>query len=226
MARAHGIDRRRHARIKLPTVTAAIYPVLTYNGNPLPFVDVSIGGACVQDPKEILSPEIGHVVRLELLWPNGKEPLLARVVAASQHVRRHLHFQNLSASSLDRLSTLVRMGTSGQKMRQVTLTNGPVQWGAIELWTGLNGDSLTFFDTSEKLSDLSTCAMNLSLFVTLPPRIGHVSDPTRTRPARGGEVADCLVCLVNIPEPSPRVARLIETLVARSHQWLATGSGS
>jgi hypothetical protein len=227
MARVHGMDRRRHTRIRLPAVATPAFPELRYNNIALPIVDLSVGGACIKDLKESLSGEVGHMIRMQLWWPGGEqESLDVRVVAASRHFNRHLHFQSLGPASLTRLSMLVRCGSAGYRMRMAPMIkSGPAQLQAVELWTGVNGDSLAFFDTGEKFAELSCCATTIAFFSQFGPRVISRNDSTHSRPAKPIEVADALVCLVNIEGASPRVLKLIEILTSRAHQWMNTGSG-
>ena len=226
MARAHGIDRRRHTRVKLPPVTTPFFPYLSYNRIPLPIVDLSIGGACISDAKEHLTGEVGHVLRLDLCWPVDTESLDVRVVAASRHFNRHLNFQNLSPGSLARLSLLVRCGSAGQRMHLAPSFNtGAVKLQASELWVGVTGDSLAIFDGGSTTALLSSCATTIAFYANALPRVLLNQEGDKSRPALPVEMADALVCLVNIGVPSPRLQRLIDSLVGYIEQRAKAGGG-
>lgn len=225
MARVHGIDRRKHTRVRVPAVAIPLFPYLNYNQVRLPLIDVSIGGACINDLKQYLTGEVGHTVRMDLCWPKDTETLDVCVIAASRHTNRHLKFQNISPGSLARLSMLVRSGSAGQKMRLApSLSSSVIQLQATELWTGVNGDSVTLFDTGEKTALVCCCATTVAFYNGLPPQTVLKRDGSNTRPALPVEVADALICLVNIENPSPRVSRLIMSVSSHAHQWAKTGT--
>ena len=227
MARVHGFDRRRHTRVKLPpSVVTPLFPQLKYNQISLPVIDVSIGGARIDDANENLTGEVGHLVRMDLCWPNEFETLDVRVIAASCATNRHLNFQNLSPGSLARLSMIVRHGSAGQKLRLVTAPKGgPVQLHSAELWTGINGDSLAFFDNSDKIALFTACATTIVFGADGPPRTLLNPSGSESRPAHSVELADALVVLVNIPRPTARLLSLIRQLTTQTHLWSKTGSG-
>jgi hypothetical protein len=225
LARVNGLERRKHTRIKLPSVTSPVYPRLFVKDITLPVVDLSVGGVCVQDTRDNLSTEVGHIVELTIAWPDQRETVKARVVAFSRHINRHLQFQDLSPGALTKISLMVRAGGAGQKLRPApVLKNGPVQLHAVELWTGINGDSIVFHGDGAKVADLTFLNLSMSFYTDIGPRVSPVRNPGQSRPARPLEVADALIFLVNIPNPSPRIQRLIETLTKGSHKWLNTGS--
>lgn len=178
-------------------------------------MDLSVGGACVQDPNNRLGLEIGKLHNLELRVLDRQESLQCRLVGISRNINRHLQFLNLSPQALTQIALLVRYGVSGQKLRPVQSTSPHIlRLQAAELWTGSHGDSLAFYEPGELHAVLSINGMSLQFFHHLPPRLQMGADPQKSRPAKIGELADVLTCLENIQQPSPRAIELKAVLTA------------
>jgi hypothetical protein len=226
LARINGIDRRKFTRVKVPATTVNLFPRLRVQNSELPVIDLSIGGACVKDVQGIFQDKVGQEVALTLHWPTETEELKAKVISTSNQVNRHLQFSNLSPGSVARFGILVRSGAAGLKIRQTPSgRDTPVRLEAQELWTGMGGDNLVFFAHEKPLAQLTALTRTTQFFPGQTPRIALGPKGAETREALPHEIADALVCLANIPEPSTRLLRLIEFLCSRPDLWQVARSG-
>lgn len=225
IARRTGLAHRALTRIVLPDSTTGCFPSLSFENEVLPIVDISVGGACVRDPNDSVLNFLSQDIDLELILGDQSEPLRARVVGVSRHVNRHLQFLNLSSKNQMWLESLVRVGTFGQKLKQSkSLLLAPARLNVVELWTGVQGDGLVFYDSSEVDAEMTIGPVTIRFFHHQGPRVQVGEDFEKTREAEPSEVMEALLCLVNIDPPSERVSELIAKLNHPAPRLQKTGS--
>ncbi|MGE0764092.1 MAG: hypothetical protein AB7N80_12500 [Bdellovibrionales bacterium] len=226
LAREHGLDRRLKARVRLPAHNADYLPIFKNSSRELTVVDLSVGGVCLLDFQDFLLNHLSQTVPLTLQWPDREEWIMARVAGVSRHTHRHLQFLELSEQSQKQIKVLVQMGSYGQKITQVRdLKQSPAQLLVTELWTGLQGDGLVFYDSADTLAELTMGLITVRFHHSIAPQVVLDPDRNKTRPALNKEISDALICLANIPEPSGRLKDLLLRLSTPTQPWLTTGSG-
>lgn len=224
LARQHGLDRRRFARITLPKADLGIFPVIRYSGREMPIVDMSVGGVCLFDGEDLLSQQLSQDIEIALIWPTRVDLVKSKIVGVSRHNHRHLQFLDLPEVSYNEIETLVRIGSRGQKIAQVlTLKRGPVRLEVEELWTGYQGDGLVFYDEQDSYCEL-TLFNRTYVFSRSQPHL-VVEDAETGREASVQEIADAVICLANVNQPTLRILTLLSDLVIRPSLPLkSTGS--
>src|SRR5689334_11825069 len=80
-----GVERRSNVRVRYPNVAFNKLPEIFYSNYKFKVKDVSVGGCCLLDPEQVLGPQVGHDVELEMHWPTGIEKVKARIVARVDH---------------------------------------------------------------------------------------------------------------------------------------------
>lgn len=154
MAHKLGVERRRSPRVRYPQSVTAGLPGVYLDDQGLRVSDVSVGGCCVLDPREILGCSIGVEVTLELRWPDKRTSVRSRIVGRVDH-RRHIQFLDLSAELQKKLSAGMSSGIRGTALRRglKSETGGGPTLQAREIWNSLNGDTLTLEEGMHRLAE-------------------------------------------------------------------------
>lgn len=203
-----GVERRYSPRAKFPDQAAFVtLPTILFSGQIIRMRDLSVGGCCLWDSKELLGPQIGQDVLLTMRWKDADEPVRARIVSRVDH-RRHVQFLNLQSSRQDQIKSLIAPGIAGLDMRPSSLSvgsPGPIL-DAKEIWTSLKGDSLTIEEDVHRLAAAHINGLDLIILREAWPTTKEKS------PASPREFEALLLFLANIPNPSQNVKALLEKL--------------
>lgn len=222
IAKSHGIDRRRHRRVLFPPGNFKTLPSLMRGDVDLPVVNLSVGGACVEDLDDVILPQLGDIVELQIRWMNQSLPVKVRVAGASKHIQRHLEFMYLPETLLKSFAVLVNMGAIGQGLTQAMPDEtGAIKLGVSELWTTLAGENLRIVNSSEIYATLTT-EKEEWIFpkAGAPYRRGRQGDLLATTE----ELAGLLVMVSNITSPSVAIRELRIYLGRQTEALRPTGS--
>ncbi len=208
LAKHLGVERRANPRIKLPLNAAfATLPSFLFSGQLLKLHDLSLGGCCLLDPKEVLGVSIGQEVVLVLRWPWGDEDLACRIVGRV-HDRRHIQFLNMPFERQEKIKALIAPGLAGLHLRQVDLESdhGPVL-NAHELWTSVHGESIIFREDHRQTAVIHLQQENLILTTQGWPSLddGSLASPR--------QFEGLLLFLANVPNATPKLQSLVSRMI-------------
>lgn len=205
-----GVERRLNARVRYPRLPVCKLPEAAHRGMLLELHDISAGGCCLFDPEEVLGPQIGQEIELELRWTTGNEKVRARIVGRVND-RRHIQFLDLTPTRQSQLRRYMTAGVRGGAIRRHGNALGhdipPLM--AAEIWSSFHGDSLIVENDEHRLAQIQLFDESFLIFKDAWPARG----PERT-PCTKIELEQLVLFVVNIPQPSGGVSRLRETLEA------------
>lgn len=206
-----GVERRFNPRAKVPENAAFVtLPTALFGDQIIRMRDLSVGGCCLWDNKEVLGPQIGQEIRLSLRWSDSEDQIQARIVSRVDH-RRHIQFMDLPAGRQEQIKNLIAPGIAGLDVRPASLplSDGPVL-EAREVWTSLKGDSLTIEDDVHRVASVHIRGHDIFVMKEAWP---VVKDKC---PASPREFEALLLFLANIPNPSQGIKTLLAKLVKLS----------
>lgn len=212
MATKMGIERRRFVRVKYPELeeSYSALPEIGFETSLFRVMDISVGGCCLFDPKELLGAQIGQDIELNFIWTGKIDKVKSRICGRVDH-RRHIQFMDLSNERVEQLKKSMLPGVRGQAMKVVAhYDNGPVL-EADEVWNSPHGDAVTFENHVHRYAQIFMLNTSYSIFREAWP----VKD--NNKPSTPKDLEQLLMFLSNIPMPSLRLKGLITTL----HQMLA-----
>jgi hypothetical protein len=201
-----GIERRQNIRIRVPTVQLRKLPKIEINNYDFKMADLSVGGCCLLDPAEVLGSRAGNVVTFDFKWNGESTRLKARIVA---QVFRRIHVQFMDLS--ERLAEEIKMHTaSGARGLWLNSHSRSVDKGpslmASEMWSSPYGDSVVIFEDKHRIAEVFLYGITYTLFRQTWPMKSPDIALSRL------EVADLLLFLCNIPNPSDWICALVTSL--------------
>ena len=224
LARKLNLDRREQVRIRVPEIPCSLAPRFLISGSEFPLVNISMGGVCLKDMQNIFSNEVGQELVVTMNWLDTTSLVRCRMVAISKHVQRHLCFVDLPPHLSQRIGKMVEAAMPGIKLRPLPILKySPAQTEALELWTGVGGESLAFYGADDLVAELVTVNLTYKFFQKIPPRVQLNETPTRTRPVKHQELFQALLLLENVERPSYRIVQLIVHLIAQKNLWSQVG---
>ena len=210
LARNLGHERRKHARVAYPARTTATLPSIRFQDQGIRIHDISEGGVCLLDEKDILGSNVGNEVLLHMLWhKDDSEPVRSRIVARGAH-RRHIQFLDFSEKSAKRLREAMRAGLAAHGMNQAL---APMAFGgplieALELWHAPTGETLVLREDVHRLAELRCLGHDYILFKrSWPKRADNLSQSIPVE-----EFFALILFVSNIPTPTPLVKNLLAEL--------------
>lgn len=197
-----GIERRQSVRVRYPEPYLSRLPSVFFGEHKLQVHDMSVGGCCLMDPREYLGPNAGNEVELRLIWPEGEKNIRARIVAYV-HVRRHVQFLDMAPDLIQVIKDALAPGVLGLTMKPlIEPDRHHLALHASEVWTSLNGETLSFLDDIHIAAELHLDGKDY--------RFARDSWPVTpaNQPATPKEFENILVFLENVPQPSAAVIAL------------------
>jgi hypothetical protein len=202
MAARLSVDARREVRVTYPAFASVCrLPQALFNEQRLTLKNISGGGCCILDPDGFLGDGLPTEFELTLEWTTGQEDVRARMVSRVDQ-RRHIEFLDLSPQRKNSLKKSMVMGIRGLEMHSSVAAqeHGP-RIQASEIWTSLQGDTLTFDKASTVLVQVQDVEYQI------------VEDQWPLLRAKGVkcsrlEVEQLILFVCNIPAPSDRLRRL------------------
>jgi hypothetical protein len=204
-----GLERRQSFRIRYPEGGAlGELPTATFVGNRMTLQNVSVGGCCILDPKEILGPDIGLEISLAFHWPSDSQDIRARIVSRVDH-RRHIQFANMDDLHQKRIAQYIEPSFRGSALRRVDAsTSRRLTLEACEIWVSVMEESITLFNHPHLLGSIHYREQDYLCYRQAFPVFGN--DRKRVVPP---ETFDCLMLfLANTPNPSPSLKQFIAEL--------------
>lgn len=211
LAKNLGIERRLSPRVRYPLTILELLPSIHSAEVSLTVQDLSMGGCCLIDPKEVLGPSIGNEIHLQVRWENQFVDVNARVVSRVDH-RRHIQFLNLSEGWQKRIRSAIEPGVRGASLRKAldTTTLGPTL-DAKEVWSAATEDCLILCNDVHRRASFNVCGNGYNLFYEAWPTNKDGQSINR------GEFEGLLLFLVNVAQPTQLIKELIQDLT-RMHQ--------
>jgi hypothetical protein len=206
-----GVERRYSPRAKFPDQAAFVtMPAILFDNQVIRMRDLSIGGCCLWDHKELLGPSIGQEVVLTLRWSDSEDQIRARIVSRVDHCR-HIQFLDLPISRQEQIKVLIAPGIAGLEMRPANsgFVDG-LTVEAQEIWTSLKGDALTIEEDIHRLASAHILGEDIYVLREAWPITKDKS------PASPRLFEALLLFLANIPNPSKSVKNLQNGLVKMS----------
>jgi hypothetical protein len=202
-----GVERRQMVRVRYPILSkVSELPQIAFKNEIFNILDISVGGCCLFDPRELLGPDIGNDVELTLVW-NGKiEAIKARIVSRVDD-RRHIQFMNFNAGHVCKLKDAMTFGVRGQSLRpSVPATQTEILIEADEIWTSLHGDSVIFENHVLRLAQIHIAGHQYHIFQQAWPTFAN------GKPVKALELERLVLFMTNVAQPSPRLKNLNELL--------------
>jgi hypothetical protein len=202
-----GVERRKDVRIKYPPIGAICkLPEISFDGNMLEILNISIGGCLLLDPNEYLGPSIGQDVELYVHWPTATETMQARIVTRVDH-RRHIQFLNIPDYRQQQIAKSLTPGLRGLGVHNHAVGSelSPTI-EAAELWSSLLGDSVILEHDVHRLAQIHYENTQYTVYLQSWPVKNNGKQCTRV------EYEQILLFLANIPAPSWGIKALIDVL--------------
>ena len=135
MAQMLKLERRLHPRVKLPLQSWPDFsgPRAEWDGHFLPLHDISEGGACLDDAKDVLGSKIGKELSLILHIGDQRFEVPSRVVSTNIS-KRHVQFQSAVLGLREAIREWVQLGLRGQWIKQLNPNERktlPILWASI-----------------------------------------------------------------------------------------------
>ena len=211
LAKKLGIERRLSPRVRYPLTNLELLPSVHSDKFSLRIQDLSMGGCCLIDPKEVLGPSIGNDIRLQIRWENQISDIDARVVSRVDH-RRHIQFLNLSNGWQKRIRSTIEPGVRGASLRMaVNATAVGPTLDAKEVWSAATGDCLILCSEVHRRASFNICGGIYNLFYEAWPTNKDGQSINR------GEFEALLLFLVNVVQPTQLIKEMIQDLT-RMHR--------
>jgi len=201
-----GVERRVNVRIRYPACILSKLPEVFFADTKLKIVDISVGGCCLLDPSEVLGPQVGNEIQMNIHWPTGLERVNARIVSRVEH-RRHIQFLNLSRSRQNFLTKAMTPGVRAQRVHRHNLPiNDAVEIEALEMWSSALGDSVTIENGVHRIAQ-----------VQLQNEVFHIFRDAWPQKLPSGKCSKAdfeqiILFLCNIPLPSRALEKLRATI--------------
>ena len=203
LAKQLGIERRTNVRVRSPFPATSLLPRFQSKGNYLRLQDLSVGGCCLIDDQEVLGPNVGAEIELDLEWDHRRIKVSSRIVSRVDH-RRHIQFMNLPASWVQQIRQAMDSGVRGLNMRTNISTSGPgPTLDAQEIWMSAQGDSLAFRDDILVRAEVSLLQTVYRIYVDAWPT--NVDGQSLGQE----DFEKVLLFLSNIPQPSRLLKELL-----------------
>ncbi len=202
-----GIERRQSVRVRYPEPYLTSLPSVFFGEHKIRVNDMSVGGCCLIDEREHLGPNAGVEIELRLIWPDGERAVRARIVAYV-HTRRHIQFLDLPPELVQVIKSALAPGVLGLTMKPLLeRDHGHLAMHASEVWTSLNGESLSFLDDVHVAAALHLDGRNYRFMRDAWP----LTEENKAATPR--EAESMIVFLENIPQPSPAIRALKSQLL-------------
>ena len=196
------LNKRKNIRISYPHFGAGgPFPKIFYKEREMIVGNISVGGLLIVDDTEFLGSTVGELVNVEMIWPDQKFTVRARVVGATLE-RRHLQFTDFHPQVFLRVSRLVKPAYHGSQFRRVNDDLGKMN--SNELWIGPLNETI-HFSKSENLTEY-----HIGKKTYIFQRGTPVKDKESSEPIPYSLLDDILITLANIPHPTDRIKELVE----------------
>ena len=199
-------NRRQNFRVNYPKIGAGgPFPRVYFNETELIIGNISAGGCLVIDDTNRLGSTVDEIIPLDFVWPNFQVRKHARIVGVT-YDNRHLQFVDFNAKFFLQINQLVPPAMVGHRFHRVGNKSGRL--AAAEMWTSHSNDTLVFHH--DGIAVLTLEGENIRW--NLSADSGTVAPDTKMSIT---QLSFVYVLLANLPNPSDRVANLIEKLATR-----------
>lgn len=212
MAFKHGMDRRRHPRVNFPKAFQCFrLPRFQYKDQFFEIVDLSRGGVCLHDPYDCFELSVGS--QGEMKWVSeGRSVNLSLQIVGASYQKKHLEFTEVDPSLVDEIQNFIESGIWGQKMHRSVLTpQAHLDTSILELWIGVSGASLSFFDDPHFVATVETPHFNVNFFKgSLPVYASNYKNQKKGQILSYSQRVKLLFFISNFPVISTRMANLLQ----------------
>ena len=212
MAAASGINRRKNPRIFYPKANySARLPQIFWNNELTNPIDLSLGGVCLENPKNKFGTEVGSETSLILTWIDRNQvPVKAKIVGQSFE-KVHMQFEDLPTDIYLKLSINLKAGLIGRKFQRTFINeNKNIKTDFQELWVGINNENLSFLSSGPFFAKLNFFGVCISFSKDTNPKVTDAKGEEKIWDEK--IQSDCLLLLSNISLPSKKVTDLKELL--------------
>lgn len=212
MAAAGGVNRRKTARIYYPNTNySSRIPMIFYKSHICKPVDLSLGGVCIENSNKEFGTETGKILELEMKWQDGFSAIVKSRIVAQSFNKAHFQFQELPTETYVKLSINLKAGMLGRKFQSSYLTENPqIKTECKEIWIGLNNENLQFFEGLQYDAELNVFGCRIHLKAGEWPH--RLEQQSQAIPVDHGLYSDIVILLANIPNPSPNIKSLLNSL--------------